>query len=134
MNLVIYKKPEYTKHFMLWVMTYYKKLILYNINWNKIKSQERILKNLNLVPEKYSGYKVIKYSLKNLQLIESNNVWIIRVNPITNYLNTNKKLINLLNLMCNGILGVRGVNILLKPQKAVKTQISRWYEAYMEGA
>lgn len=134
MQLVISKKPEYTKHFMLWVASYYKKLILYNINWNKIKEQEIILKKLNLVPESYDSYKVIKYSLNNLHLIESNNVWIIRVNPTVNYLSTDIKLINLLNLICNGILGVRGVNILLNAQNAVKTQISRYYTAYMEGA
>lgn len=128
MNITIIKNEKYTTQFITWLLSIIRVEVLSSINIGTLQKYEEEVFNLYNV--KISYYDVVKRSLNNLQILNSDKKYVIQVNPNILYSNTNIKLINLINLLNYGTLQVQGCFIFSNVFENVQKNIEIYYNRY----
>lgn len=129
MKLYIPYSDYYDEKFLYFIAQQLRKQILGSFNLKK--SIQINLELTNRFNENLSFFKIIQSALNNLIMIKTKDGYCIQINPNIKFLNTEIKLIDLVNIGTYGTLNVKGYPIILDAFNDIINNLD-YYERYYE--
>ena len=128
MELVIVKNKYYSYSFVKWLTNVVRIEVMSNLSLELLPRYEQEIYNLFNVNVNYVD--IIKKSLNNLQILESNDKYIVQINPNIKYKNTNLCLNVLVNLLDYGTLQVKGCYLFSTVFNNINNNLNIYYDRY----
>ena len=128
MELVIVKNKYYSYSFVKWLTNVVRMEVMSNLNLDLLPRYEQEIYSLFNVNVNYVD--VIKQALNNLQILDSNNKYIVQINSNIKYKNTNLCLNTLVNLLDYGTLQIKGSYLFSNVFNNVSNNMDSYYDRY----
>ena len=128
MELVIVKNKYYSYSFVKWLTNVVRMEVMSNLSLDLLPRYEQEIYNLFNVNVNYVD--VIKQALNNLQILDSNNKYIVQINSNIKYKDTNLCLNTLVNLLDYGTLQIKGSHLFSNVFNNVSNNMDSYYDRY----
>lgn len=128
MELVIVKNKYYSYSFVKWLTNVIRMEVMSNLRLDLLPRYEQEIYSLFNVNVNYVD--VIKQALNNLQILDSNNKYIVQINSNIKYKNTNLCLNTLVNLLNYGTLQIKGSYLFSNVFNNVSNNMDSYYDRY----
>ena len=128
MELVIVKNKYYSYSFVKWLTNVVRMEVMSNLRLDLLPRYEQEIYSLFNVNVNYVD--VIKQALNNLQILDSNNKYIVQINSNIKYKNTNLCLNTLVNLLNYGTLQIKGSYLFSNVFNNVSNNMDSYYDRY----
>lgn len=128
MELVIIKNKYYSYSFVKWLTNVVRMEVMSNLRLDLLPRYEQEIYNLFNVNVNYVD--VIKQALNNLQILDSNNKYIVQINSNIKYKNTNLCLNTLVNVLDYGTLQIKGSYLFSNVFNNVSNNMDSYYDRY----
>lgn len=128
MELVIVKNKYYSYSFVKWLTNVVRMEVMSNLRLDLLPRYEQEIYSLFNVNVNYVD--VIKQALNNLQILDSNNKYIVQINSNIKYKNTNLCLNTLVNLLDYGTLQIKGSHLFSNVFNNVSNNVDSYYDRY----
>lgn len=128
MELVIVKNKYYSYSFVKWLTNVVRMEVMSNLSLDLLPRYEQEIYSLFNVNVNYVD--VIKQALNNLQILDSNNKYIVQINSNIKYKNTNLCLNTLVNLLDYGTLQIKGSYLFSNVFNNVSNNMHSYYDRY----
>lgn len=125
MNLQLPLSEDYDKDFVFWLTIRIRRELFSNIDSKQVDRFNMLFKD-----DSFDFYEVISTAASSLKCKQIKSGYVIYIDPIVRYGNTNITINQLAKLMNYGQFGIKGYNLFTKVFNKVKANIALYCEEY----